>query len=96
MSGWMLGVENQLIDIRRAKMKYARFMMIDPDHRMKMLAHKIAPGRFGATIGRAGRGAKTSSIDVTSGKMPRGLSREGPQSSPRRLFSFAHVAPFRF
>ena len=39
MSGWMLGVENQLIDIRRAKMKYARFMMIDPDHHMKMLAH---------------------------------------------------------
>jgi hypothetical protein len=53
MSGWMLGVENQLVDIRRANMKDARFMMIDPDHGMKMLAHKTPPGRFGAPAKQA-------------------------------------------
>jgi hypothetical protein len=38
--GGMVRVQNELLDVRRAEMEHARFMVIDPDDGMKVvLAH---------------------------------------------------------
>jgi hypothetical protein len=36
-------MQDQLLDVVRAEMKYARLVMIDPDHRMVVLAHDVTP-----------------------------------------------------
>jgi len=77
MSGWMLGVKDQLVDFRRTKIKHARLMMIDPDHRMKMLAHKIAPGWFGATIGVPGGAQKQARSTSLQEKFLAGFRAKG-------------------
>ena len=41
----MIRVQHQPLDIGRAEMKYARFMMIDPDDRMIVLVHNMTPSR---------------------------------------------------
>jgi hypothetical protein len=46
MPSRIVRVQNQLIDVVRAEMKYARLVMIDPDHRMIVLAHDFTPCRL--------------------------------------------------
>jgi hypothetical protein len=43
MSGGIMWVENQLVDVRPIEMKYASFMMIYPDDGMIVLVHKMTP-----------------------------------------------------
>jgi hypothetical protein len=48
--GRIVRVENQLVDVSRAEMKYASFMMIYPDDGVIMLAHNMAPSRIGSAL----------------------------------------------
>ena len=42
-SGWIMWVENKLVDFRRAEMKYASFMMIYSNDGMIVRVHNMAP-----------------------------------------------------
>ena len=41
--GWIMWVENELIDFRRVEMEYTSFTMIDPNDGMIVFAHKMTP-----------------------------------------------------